>query len=412
MGSTDGVLIDLDAIPAPARRRPWPVRRLLKPAALAALLLLVIGGAASPAHARVIAKVADTGGTSVSTQLLTPTALYTAHLQGGVDRSVVEAVPLVPGGPRWRVTIGADRPSLSLNDAGTTLVVWPGQQGQITFLDARTGKLRWRIGDFAVAKLLGDRVVYWDPAIAEGVEAPPEWVRMAEVDTGRVLWKQSAQPMALDVDERRQLVLSVDQDGIGAVYSVADGHALAGGRNLGVDPYEWGILDDQGASTTEIIGDNLYVHSQTSVAAFRLRDLKPLWRAPVYDPQVIDGCGPMVCVAGPRGLIAFEPATGKIGWSNAGWRSITPDGLAVAGDFTAVRLDPATGRVVEKLGRGGVIGDLLMRYDRDRTWVTRLADGEIIGVLPLIGPTPCETAGPYLACSTAGQTVTVWNVRR
>ncbi|WP_213013091.1 outer membrane protein assembly factor BamB family protein [Paractinoplanes toevensis] len=406
------MLIDLDAMPAPARPRPWPVRRLLKPAALAALLLLVIGGAASPAQARVIDKVADTGGTSVSTQLLTPAALYTAHLRGGVDRSVVEAVPLVPGGPRWQVAITADQPGLSMNDDGTTLMVRPGQQGPITFLDARTGKVRWRIGDFAAAHLLGDRVVYWEPAISDGPAAALERVRMADVTTGRTIWERSGQPMALDVDRQRRTVLAVDQDGIAAVYAAADGHVLASGRDLGVDPFEWMVLEDQGISTTEIIGDNVYVHSETFVAAFRLRDLKPLWRTPVADPQVLGGCGALACVIGPRGLTVLDPATGRIRWSSPRWRSITSEGLAVAGDFTAVRLDPATGQVVTVLGRGEVIGDLLMRYDRDRTWVTRLADGEIIGVLPLIGPAACERAGPYLACATAGQTVTVWNVRR
>ncbi|MEU4241065.1 PQQ-binding-like beta-propeller repeat protein [Actinoplanes sp. NPDC026619] len=398
------MLIDLDATPAPARPRPRREIRLLKPAALAALLLLFVGGAASPARSHAMVVVADTGGVSVTAHLLTASALYLTHIADFAPetpedaRSVVEARPLVPGGPRWSVTVRATEPVLTLDDTGKTLVVRPGKEGTVTFLDAMTGRARWSTEDSTVSALAGARIVYGDLGM----------VRMADVATGRNRWEREAQPMALDVDAARRMVLVIDQEGLPSVLSAKDGHVLAGARNIGIDPFEW----EQGGQSETIIGDTLYLHTDIFLAAYRLRDLHLQWHARIAEPDVLGVCGALICAAGGHGVTAVDPKTGGIRWTGPRWRTISADGMAVGIDLTAARLDPATGRVIEEFGRGATVGDLLLRNDRDRTWVTGLVSREIIGVLPLVVSTrSCTAAGDYLACPTGGQTVTVWKVR-
>jgi hypothetical protein len=133
----------------------------------------------------------------------------------------------------------------------------------------------------------------------------------------------------------------------------------------------------------------------------------------VSRPQAVTRCGALACVLSDSGVTAFEPATGAVRWAGPQWRWITPDGYAVAGDLDAVRLDSATGEIVDHLGRGGPIGDLMLRFDRNQTWVLSLGDGRVLGVLPdLIFASSCEAAGEFLACPMAGQTVTVWRIPR
>ncbi|MFD0517363.1 outer membrane protein assembly factor BamB family protein [Paractinoplanes durhamensis] len=402
------VLIDLDATPAPSRPRPKlglrMERRLVTPVALATLLLLVVGGAASPAPARVITEVAGTGGVSATSHLLTPAALYVSHIADFAPetpedaRSVVEAWPLVPGGPRWSTTVRATDPDLTLDEAGTTLVVRPGKTGTLTLIDVATGRVRWRTDDYAVADLAGSRIVYGDLGT----------IRMVDVATGRVRWEHEDQPMAVDVDPKRRVVLVIDQEGLPSIRSLADGRMLVKPRSVGIDPFEW----EQGGQSETIIGDTLYLHTDMFLAAYRLRDLHRLWSVRIAEPDMLGMCGALLCAAGGRGVTAIDPATGGIRWTGPRWRSITADGQVVGIDLTAARLDLATGRVLAEFGRGATVGDLLLRNDRDHTWVTGLAGGEIIGELPLIVSTrACSAAGAYLACPTNGQTVTVWKVR-
>ncbi|WP_344223976.1 outer membrane protein assembly factor BamB family protein [Paractinoplanes ferrugineus] len=381
--------------PPPVRRRPRPVRPRH---VVVALLLLLLGGAASPARLRPMVEVAGSGGLTVSSYRLGATALYTAQAAAGGTGAVVRAAPVVPGGPRWSVPVSAGEPTLELDDTGSTLVVSPGRDGRITFLDARTGKVRWRTSDYAIASVAGDRVV----VDSDGV------TRMADLVTGRTLWQRPGPAMVLDTDPAHRTVLAVDQQGLPSLLSADDGHLLSGGRGRAVDPWEWA----EGGQSETIIGDTLYLHTDMFLAAYRLPDLRPRWRVRIAEPDTLAACGTLICATGGRGVTAIDPATGGIRWTGPRWRSITPDGLAVADDLTAARLDPADGRVVRTYGRGAVAGDLLLRNDRDRTWVTGLVSGEILGVLPLVVRSrSCSLTGDYLVCPGDAQAVTVWKVR-
>ena len=350
------------------------------------LLLLLLQGAAPADRLDELKAVLETG--VVSSSLLAPDAFYLARPNG-----VVEASPLAPGGPRWSVPVGVDGPNLTL--AGSVLIVRPGA----LFLDARTGRELWRTPDPSVVRVLGDRVAYVD---SDGL------LRVADLATGRVRWQRQTSERALDGDPGHRYVLGIDDQEQATLYSAADGRILAAGQGVGVDPYALGIGQAHGQTTDEFVGDVLYIHGQTSVAAYRLANLELMWDVPIAEPSLLGACGNLICTTGDRGATAIDPATGDVRWTSPQWHSIAPDGLAVAADQRVVRIDPATGRVERELGRGGLVGDLLLRYERDRTFVTGLTDGRVLGVVPVTALGDCTTAGEYLACRIGDRSVTVW----
>jgi hypothetical protein len=387
------VLIDLDVAPPPARPRPRPdFTRPIKQAFLAVVVLL-LGGAATPAPPEAMVKVADTGGQSVTSHLLTTTALY---LLSGTR---VGAVPLTPGGPRWTSSVRA-KSTLSISADGSTIAVLPGGQGRAVFLDARTGQVRWRAPDLATIRIIGNRVALW--VWVDDQNTGRLWV--ADIVTGRTLWARPSGVTTIVGDERR--VVSLDEYGRGTVLGSADGSVLAADRKIG-------FRDDNGDGNlgTVVLGDQLVWWTSSFVAAYRLPGLTPLWRARAERTTAVVRCGPLLCATGEAGTTAIDPVGGQVRWTNTWWLSIDDD-VAVTAGGRASRLDLATGKVLDELGPGGPAGDLLLRVEGDRSWATGRADGRVLGMLPPVTPQSCTTAGAYLACPTPGNTVTVWAAQR
>lgn len=395
------VLIDLDAAsPPPSRPRPrWATAR---PAFLAALLVLAgcLGGAALPARVDGVTRVGEAR--AFTARLLTADALLTAHAEQVGSR--IESAPLTPDGPRWTTPVTAGLPVLTLGGDGRTLMAQPREQeGRTTFIDARTGKVLWTAPQFAKIHLAGARVALW----TWQEESLTGRLRMADLATGRTVWTRETDLIAMDGDATR--LITVDPAGAGSVLAVADGRVLSAGKDLGLDVESWGF-DYGGRSTAEtVLGDTLYWWSRTTLTAYRVADLGRRWQADIPPTDRLVPCGRLVCALGRNVTTAVDPATGATRWA-APWRTITPGGVAVTVAGRVARLDPATGRVVAELGRGSPVGGLLLRFERDRTWVASLADGRIIGVLPLVFPTECEVSGPFLACPATGETVSVWRV--
>jgi outer membrane protein assembly factor BamB len=391
-----GVLIDLDA-PAPeAIRKPPTV--FWKPLLLAVLLLL-LGGAVPPPPARVPAEVAGSGAGAVTASLLTGTALYALLLPSeGQERTRVKAFPLRPGGPAWTTDVPVGQATLSLAADGSTLIVDPGgpMWGELTLLDARTGRERWHGPAFAVDTLVaGDRV-----AIAPGEDDLGELI-VADLLTGRTVWSAIADVFAMYA--AGGYLITLDFDGVATVRAVADGRVLVRDRPL--RPEEaWQ------ADAVTVLGDRLYVLGPSSVTAYRADDLARLWRAPVRLPTSARACGTAICVVGRDGLTALETGTGVVRWSGPGWRTIDADGFVTREGALVAQVDLATGRVVRDLGRAVVAGDLLLRTDRDNTWVIRLRDGRVVGRLPFFALADCARTRPYLSCPTGAREVTVWRV--
>jgi hypothetical protein len=394
------VLIDLDvAAPAaaPRPRRDW--RRVAGPA-VAAVLLLLLGGAARPVGPPALPAVAGSGGQAVQVHLLGPDALFTARERPAGAQ--IEAAPLVAGGPRWSTPVLASLPSLELS--GSTLVAVPRDTGRAAFLDARTGRVLWQAPPFAVVRVLGDRVAYWswEQSIYEGR------LQVADLRTGRTIWQRTADVMSLDGDETR--LMAVDHGGQTTMFTLADGKVLTPPRAIGLVPEDWGADYNVRATAERIVGSTVYWWSSTDVSAYRLGDLGLIWRARVPAPTGLVTCGRLICVTGSGGVTALEPSTGAVRWSGP-WHTITADGVAVATDGRAARLDLDTGYVVRELGRAGPVGDLLLRYDGQRTWAADLHDGRLLGVLPFVFPPACSAEGAFVACAVTGQSVTAWRVR-
>ncbi|GID63172.1 hypothetical protein Acy02nite_10530 [Actinoplanes cyaneus] len=385
------MLIDLDVAPPPvpprSRRPPWrPIR-----VAVAAAVLLLLGGATVAPRQVVFPEVAGTGGRSVSDSLVTPEALYTVFDATGDDSVEVVAQPLVAGGPSWQVEaplLAAD--SLSLSRIGSVLVV----QDEVTvkILDVATGRDRWSAGD-ATALVLGDGVLIRDD---DGE------VRFADVETGTVRWRQRTDVIEAHADASGRYLFLIGTDLTVQVRSAADGRLLAR-RAMGE------ALEE---SIPVLAGDRVYLLGASTVTALRLTDLTTVWTARplVMHPTEVVPCGAVLCVRGQSGISALDPATGALRWTAPGWVGLS-GGVAQRSDGRNAVLDPETGTVVRHLGPGRVAGDLMLRLDGDRTQVTDLRTGRLYGTLPDVVPYGCTAAGEFLACRKSGG-VTVWRIIR
>ena len=385
------VLIDLDAAPPPPppRRSRLHGARLVLPG-LAVVLILLLGGAAAPPFAG-LTEVAGTGDQRTEYHLVTTAALYTAQPRANV--TLLDAIPLVAGGPRWSVTVAATDATIALSADRSTIMAVPHERGWAVFVDARTGRVRWKVPAFGPLGVVGDRVVVWQP---------PGMLRMADVETGRTRWQQPAGADTLAVDDR--WVVALDQSGRGKVFASPNGAVLTDKSDLSYTD------NGDGYGGAVILGDALYWWTSTVVAAYRLPELTPLWRMDAGQTLTVEPCGALVCALGNGGVIAADPATGKEGWTNLAWRALTGE-VAVTGDGRAQRADLSTGRALEELGRGAPVGDLLIRLDGDRGLAIRLGSRAVLGELPPVDPALCSMAGRYLACPVDGGAVTVWRVR-
>lgn len=398
------VIIDLDAPPvAPAPGRPTARRRaaLRWRAFLVAALLLLPGGAASPGRGR-IAEVASTGGRAVSGSLLTETALFALLPDpDGTDRAEIRAFPLTPGGPAWAVPVTAFRGVLSLGPGGATVVFDPGAEwGVLTVLDARTGRVRWHAPTWAVALVLGDRVAM---SVRAEDDLGPDRLSVVDVETGRAVWSATAEVNAMYA--AGGYLVTVDSERRGTVRTVTGGRVLVRDRRL---DERWDTWEATAA------GDLLFLIGESSVSAIRPADLTPLWRSPVRAPRAVSACGALICVFGEGdvSLTALEPGTGTVRWADPRWRTVTADGFVTGRALQSARVDLTTGRVLRDLGRAVLAGDLMLRTDRNQTWVVRLRDGRVAGPLPFFAPAECARTRPYLACPTDGRSVTVWRIEQ
>ena len=391
------VLIDLDAGPAP---RPV-VRSNRRYGALAvtALLVALLGGAVPAAVTRELVPVLQSRGRPVSTGLLTGAALYTQRAGPADGLSQIEARPLAPGGPSWTAFVPAAGSGLVLDDSGTVLVVAAGDAGA-TFLDAATGRERWRADGGVTVRVVGGRAAEWAP----GLDSDPGRLRMRDLATGRPLWSRPAATFAVDAAHRR--VVTLEATGRAAVYAASDGRVLTGPRDLGV-AWEAGLPEPY--APAEVLDDRVVVMGPDLVAAYRLDGLTPLWRTRVEAAVLVQRCGGQVCVLTSGGLTVLDPATGATGWRSTRWRGIAEDGSTLLDEGgRATRVDFATGRVERELGRGLVVGGLLLRDDGERTSVVRFGDGRTLGALPRQSLDACTAGGGHLACATDATTMTVW----
>ncbi|MCM4081643.1 outer membrane protein assembly factor BamB family protein [Paractinoplanes hotanensis] len=378
------MVIDLDvvrpasAIPAKPRR---PAR--YRVVAVAAFVLALAGGAAAPDRAVGITEVLTVDGQGSLTSLLTDEAYYTVRTDGHV-----EALPLCTGCPRWS---SRTKPGQRLTVAGEdTLIVDVNETAQVTFLDARTGALRWRLDDTLAVDVIGGRVAAWD--------VEKHILQMRDLPTGRVLWSRPA--FNYSADEAYAVIL--DEAGGATVVDAANGAELTPRRDLGLPN-----------PAARLVGDRLIVFGGSYLAAFSRDGLSREWITATNSPYGVTPCGPgLLCAFGSAGLTVIDPADGSVRWTSPTWHGMGESGVLFEESGRSAVVDLATGRVERELGRSGPVGGLLLVTEPGRTSVIGLADGRVRGVLPLVLPSACVAAGPYLGCEKSDVTFTVWRLGR
>ncbi|WP_250030351.1 PQQ-like beta-propeller repeat protein [Paractinoplanes maris] len=376
------MLIDLDvAPPAPERlaraRRPGRYALL----AVAVLVLALMTGSSAPGRLGGVTEVLSLPASGVSTSLLTEQALYLVRADGGV-----EAHPLCPGCPSWtsRATPG-QRLTVA---AGDTLVIDGSEAAVATFLDARTGALRWRLRDSPIIDILGTRVLGWSLDNHE--------LHVHDLGTGRKLWSRPAPAYTGD----GAYVAILDGRGGASVVSAADGHEVTARRDLGLSRV-----------AGQLLGDQLIVFGADFIAGFRRDGLRREWLTRGIASYQVSRCGDgLLCAVGVDGLTVLDPADGSVRWTGPNWRVVRPGGVVGEESDRWAQVDLATGRVLRELGPAAPIGGLRLSPEPGRTTVIGLADGRVRGTLPLVLPDACGAAGPYLGCETPDVNYVVWRM--
>jgi hypothetical protein len=382
-GSNEIVIIDLDLAPPPRR----PVRRPRRLPLLLALVvvLLTLGSSARPTEVavpRVVAVEAE----RVVAWLLGGETLYTAKV--AEDSAAVEVIARALDGNEivWSRWMEGDGQIPIIEEVGPYLVVTSVAGFAAAVLDRRTGQVRWESSGNGMAVRAGDRIVLW-----EG-----DRLGVLDLTTLRVPWWIPFDRALTGAASAGRYVLVADDNGDVLSYVAGTGERAGSASGLS-------------APAMTAPGEHVYLLEESAVTALSLPKLDVLWNTPVTLPFTLAPCGTRLCVAGAAGLTALDPRSGAISWSSAEWTAWS-GGLASAEGGRNTTLDPETGRVLDEVGRGIPVGDLLLRADRDRTWVLEWATGGIRAILPGSGaPAPCAHVDDHLACQ-AGRGVTVWRL--
>ncbi len=350
------------------------------PAVAGLVRVLTAGGAAPGATGP--EEVASIGARTDTAVALTADGLFTAHPGGDI-----RAEPLRPGGPRWTVNLGAREPEVYVR--GPWLVASAAEAG-VALLEPRTGQVRRQFSPVENVRVLGARVAVGG---AGGL-------RVIDPAAGRTIWSRPG--LTGTFDAAGDYLVAIAGGKRVSVLAAADGRVVAGPRQV-----------DAGNVLTplaRIVGDTLVLSGEAVIDAYRLTDLTWLWRRPSRGLRDVRACGGWLCVSGFRGFFALDPRTGVERWSDPRWRTVRDDGIAGDLNTRTVRLDLDTGRVLEELGSGGPVGDLMLRTEADRTLVIRLADRRVLASLPPVPPLGCAREGAYLACPKVDGGVAGWRI--
>ncbi|MCZ7438982.1 PQQ-binding-like beta-propeller repeat protein [Micromonospora sp. WMMC241] len=416
-----------ELLPAPPRRPPGRAARAV---ALGCLLLLTLAGAAGPTRRPAPARVpAPQGAVFVALA----GRLVVADGPGAVHRGGREVTAYrLPGGePAWRFTLPAGNQVLGLTEAVGGLLVTSSPTGVgdtlATLLDPATGAVRWRQPGYPIATAAGGLLVENPRPGGTGS------VRAVDPASGAVRWSLSvpAQGVSYRRDTRgvTQLVL-VEPDGRVAVHDADSGARVRDGRVSSAP-------DGVSHRFAQVVGDLLLVDDGAgAVTAYGLDRLERLWTVPV-DPRAgiwFTDCAGVLCQRDQvGGAKALDPATGRPAWAQERWIGLAPVGgrliAAATGDGPELELwtlEPATGRVLARLGRwrvtgrddgSGTLAGLLglRRLTGDRTLVGALdvptGEARIRAVLPGSWD-ECADAGRALVCLRPAGGLTVWPVDR
>ncbi|MGW0213628.1 outer membrane protein assembly factor BamB family protein [Micromonospora chokoriensis] len=408
----------------PAAHRPRAAGRPLRSAAVLVLALVVLS-AAAPLPQRTVSVV--------------PASRTSTAYLGGDSVFVVD--PPAPDGDRFLTAyaqpsptgVGVRRrwqaPLARLGDyldvrveRGLVLAMAVNDDGvfETTAYDSATGQRRWQHpggpqpiteGGLLLTENRGDR---------EGA--------MGRVDpgTGRMLWSMSIPVPSNPAYHRRngeidQFVL-LQPTGEVQVYDAGTGGLL---RSIDTLPG-----DRAAYQRVQVVGDLLLLvpPGSTRLVAYQLAHLQPLWTAEVPLVSFVFACADLLCaVPQTGGLLALDPASGVVRWSDSGLTNLAEvrhGQLLMARPGRGYEVwDAATGQVRTDLGEWALLpvlgldaplvgvrsGDDGRRVVAELDLVARRT--RIVDVLPGIAGN-CQASLPMLLCQRLDGTTALWRLSR
>ncbi|SNY10341.1 outer membrane protein assembly factor BamB family protein [Paractinoplanes atraurantiacus] len=401
----------------PEQRRPLGRDRRIAGAAVALLGLFVVAGSAVPGPhgVRPLWSVPAAGSQGMA---LTAETVY-LHRADGLG-SLISAYDLATGHIRWqRPLSGSVGYVQAAEEAGLLLIpAEAGRGGYRTIaLSTATGDEVWRAS--GEPRTIGGDTALMADYTADGGLRQMRLVRLAGNST---LWQRDTpgvrnQIVAMSGD-RPDSVVTATAGGEVRVYAYGTGALTAAGRIPMVDPRpEEGYFNDLVA-----FGGHLVVNRSRAgvfeLSVYRLDTLRELWHAADTDGYAFS-CGPSLCLSGAGGVVAHDPATGRVRWRLPGATNALTvgDGRLVLDDGSEegepVLVDAATGEPVGAPGRGSPVwspdpGDsvLLLRSTVSppgRTAVTRweLDTGRhvLLGTIERMPGYHCQSAARFLTCA-------------
>lgn len=430
-------VIDLDVAPqSPAARRSSPAAPpLTRPIAAAAVLLVLLMLGGGVAFRPNLTRLPAVSGLPAGAFVLAAEALFTTTpgVEGGSPPGI-QRYALPDGSRQWAADVPHSIRRLQLNTSGDVLVASSGEGPQLLFLDAATGRTRWRstAPNTAMMALTDTRVL-----LISNDTGGSALLRLVDLHGGETVWSRRI-PSAARVDTDSSAVgpatriLVVGADGRASVLGFTDGAELDT-ADLGVQllPFENDGRSDHADVTA--VGDRVYVarrlRGETSLASYAIDGLRMLWRVGGRPVGQLTGCGEFVCVTGEQALTVIDQRDGSVRWADPRWRFglpyPVPQGrpdrprilaLGRQDDREAALVDAASGRMLQPLGHSRYVGRLMLRSDTrvpDRIWVSAPGPGgdlQLVGAVDDAGPYGCSAEGRYLACPTSGGVTAVWRV--
>lgn len=400
----------------------------LRPAAFlaAVLAVLALGGSAAPGLPglrTVLVTDLLTGAFALSSS-----ALFTSSYVGG--RAWVRRQSLTDESVRWSTELPQSVGDIDLLEGPGMLMVTSPEGAQRSILDSGTGAVLWRrtSGATTVLNATGDSVLMTTAVAGRDTIV----LERALLRTGRSLWTRDLDAAGYVAAVGPGRLVTVDRKGRAAALDPADGTVRAT-ADLGVAPDTGRYVGEGDTARFESFGDRLYLARRArgvaSLTAYRISDLRKVWRSTATSLGWPTDCGDLLCVSTTEGMTVLDAETGRARWSSRHWRlgSDTrtlripgPSRLVVEDARHTLQravLDPATGRVRSALGHSQQVGPLALRVDSrqiGRIWVQEVGPGDTVrtlGSLDGLSLERCVAADRHLACADRTGRANVWRWR-
>jgi outer membrane protein assembly factor BamB len=419
--------------------KPWrPRRRPRLVAGLVVCLLLVSVLAGSTGRASAWRLVASVPGRLGSYCVLSDDQLFVMTPEIPSHSTELAAYRLGDGHRLWHTTLPAGLAVLPIPGPAHVVLaelfndgVDDPQRLRYAGLDAATGRILWQLTDVSLVGGVG----YEDPGLLVSVAAAggASELHMVDLRSGAVLWSRAIAPQSLARSLGGGRALVASPDGVAQVLGV-DGRVVTSGHLTFPAPAAPDAAPEAGPGFFPIDGQVTVTdprNDHTVITSYDLATLAQRWRIDVADViRSLNGCGPVLCVNGNRGVMAIDPVTGERLWTSTTWFSAYPMGewLQASGpperSGRNVLLDPVSGRPVLDLadwsmmspgipgapatvlngrtsGAGVWIGSV--RGSEPRIWPAAFLPGAIANRCAVD-----ETGSRYVACATLDGPVRLW----